>query len=249
MYKQLLLLLLLFSFSTVWSQEELTVYQQKKVVYSNSGILIDSIAINPNTLKIQTKNQVLDTTFYKFDAARKKITFTKEITDTIVIAYQRLPNFLTKTYTIYDPKKIVPNEAGQLITFQDKSNKKTSTLFNGLQTNGSISRAVTVGNNQNTVLNSNLDLQVSGKLSDQVTLRASIQDRNIPLQEGGYSQKLDEFDQIFIELASKNWNIRAGDLFLENRTTSFLNFNKKVQGLNTTSNSLPCALCTVEAKL
>ena len=42
-----------------------------------------------------------------------------------------------------------------------------------LQTNGSISRAVTVGNNQNTVLNSNLDLQVSGKLSDQVTLRAS----------------------------------------------------------------------------
>lgn len=236
MYKQLLLLLLLFSFSTVWSQEELTAYQQKKVVYSNSGILIDSIAINPNTLKIQTKNQVLDTTFYKFDAARKKITFTKKITDTIVISYQRLPHFLTKTYTIYDPKKIVPNEAGQLITFQDKSNKKTSTLFNGLQTNGSISRAVTVGNNQNTVLNSNLDLQVSGKLSDQVTLRASIQDRNIPLQEGGYSQKLDEFDQIFIELASKNWNIRAGDLFLENRTTSFLNFNKKVQGLNTTIN-------------
>ena len=32
MYKQLLLLLLLFSFSTVWSQEELTAYQQKKVV-------------------------------------------------------------------------------------------------------------------------------------------------------------------------------------------------------------------------
>lgn len=233
MYKQLLLLLLLFSFSAAWGQEELTAYQQKKVVYTNSGMLIDSIAINPNTLKIQTKNQVLDTTYYKYNAATKKITFTKEITDTIVIAYQRLPNFLTKTYTIYDPKKIVPNEAGQLITFQDKSNKKTSTLFNGLQTNGSISRAVTVGNNQNTVLNSNLDLQVSGKLSENITLKASIQDSNIPLQQGGYSQKLDEFDQIFIELASKNWNIRAGDLFLENRNTSFLNFNKKVQGLNT----------------
>lgn len=223
----------MFSFSTVWGQEELTAYQQKKVVYTNSDVLIDSIAINPNTLKIQTKNQVLDTTYYKYDAATKKITFKKEITDTIVIAYQRLPHFLTKTYSIYDPKKIVPNEAGQLITFQDKSNKKTSTLFNGLQTNGSISRAVTVGNNQNTVLNSNLDLQVSGKLSENITLKASIQDSNIPLQEGGYSQKLDEFDQIFIELASKNWNIRAGDLFLENRNTSFLNFNKKVQGLNT----------------
>jgi len=53
------------------------------------------------------------------------------------------------------------------------------------------------------------------------------------LQNGGYSQKLDEFDQIFIELFSDKWNIRAGDLFLENRKTSFLNFNKKVQGLST----------------
>jgi len=65
-----------------------------------------------------------------------------------------------------------------------------------------------------------------------VTLRASIQDSNIPLQEGGYSQRLDEFDQLFIELSSDKWSIRAGDLFLENRTSKFLNFNKKVQGLS-----------------
>jgi len=83
------------------------------------------------------------------------------------------------------------------------------------------------------VVNSNLDLQITGKISDKVIIRASIQDNNIPLQNGGYSQKLDQFDQIFIELFSDKWNIRAGDLFLENRKTRFLNFNKKVQGLAT----------------
>ena len=31
---------------------------------------------------------------------------------------------------------------------------------------------------------------------------------------------------------TKNWNIRAGDLFLENRQSKFLNFNKKVQGIS-----------------
>ena len=31
-----------------------------------------------------------------------------------------------------------------------------------------------------------------------MTLRASIQDANIPLQQSGYSQRLDEFDQVFI---------------------------------------------------
>ena len=104
--------------------------------------------------------------------------------------------------------------------------------FEGLNTTGSITRGITIGNNQNAVLNSALDLQITGKISEKVSLRASIQDSNVPLQEGGYSQKLDEFDQIFIELFSDQWNVRAGDLFLENRTSKFLNFNKKVQGLS-----------------
>lgn len=34
-----------------------------------------------------------------------------------------------------------------------------------------------------------------------------------------------------MELFSDDWNIRAGDVFLENRKTQFLSFNKKVQGL------------------
>ncbi len=130
---------------------------------------------------------------------------------------------------------MVPNESGQLfVTGNEQKNRFQP--FDGLNTSGSISRGITVGNNQNTVVNSNLDLQITGKISDKVSLRASIQDSNIPLQDGGYSQKLDEFDQIFIELFSDNWSIRAGDLFLENRQSQFLNFNKKVQGLSTRFN-------------
>ncbi|MES2864637.1 MAG: hypothetical protein V4666_11000 [Bacteroidota bacterium] len=202
------------------------------MAYTKDAVQIDTLALNPNSFKIYNfNNQEIDTSFYSFNYQTKKLIFKKEFQDSVKVEYYQLPNFLTKTYTIYDEKKIVPNENGRLLTFTE-NNKKPISVFNGLQTNGSISRGITVGNNQNTVLNSNLDLQISGKLSDNITLKASIQDSNIPLQEGGYSQKLDEFDQIFIELSSKNWNIRAGDLFLENRKTSFLNFNKKVQGLS-----------------
>jgi hypothetical protein len=67
-----------------------------------------------------------------------------------------------------------------------------------------------------------------GKLSDKVSIRASLQDSNIPLQDGGYSQQPDQFDNIFIEVFSDRWDIRAGDdVFLENRTSKFLNFSKK----------------------
>jgi hypothetical protein len=55
-------------------------------------------------------------------------------------------------------------------------------------------------------------LQITGKLSEKlVGLRASLQDSNIPLQDGG-SQRLDQFDNIFMELLSEKWTVRAGDL-------------------------------------
>jgi hypothetical protein len=232
MCKQIICILFFCCVAFGFGQEKNNAFKSKKFAYTNKEILIDSLVLHPNSFKIfNLKQQEIDTSYYIFNYQTKKLVFKKVFSDSIRVQYYQLPNFLTKTYTIYDEKKIVPNENGRFLTFSENT-KKQLPIFNGLQTNGSISRGITVGNNQNTVLNSNLDLQISGKLSEDITLKASIQDSNIPLQEGGYSQKIDEFDQIFIELSAKNWNIRAGDLFLENRKTSFLNFNKKVQGLS-----------------
>ena len=105
--------------------------------------------------------------------------------------------------------------------------------FAGLETTGSLSRGIRVGNNQNAVLNSELDLQITGQLSEKVGIRASIQDANIPSQHGGYSQTLNEFDQIFIELFSDSWSVRAGDVDLVNGHSYFSSFHKKVQGIAT----------------
>ena len=196
--------------------------------------LLEKVSINKAFFKVLDKNGIeIDSTSYKVDFKSGKLIFKENFTskDTLEVKYLTFPDFLTKTYSIYDDDKVVSNEAGKLYTIKNP-NKSTFKPFDGLNTYGSITRGVTVGNNQNTVVNSNLDLQITGKLSDKVSLRASIQDSNIPLQDGGYSQKLDEFDQIFIELFSDKWNIRAGDLFLENRKSSFLNFNKKVQGIS-----------------
>src|SRR5690606_670204 len=172
----------------------------------------------------------IDTSYYKVDFRNSTLVFRNGYTsqDTLTMRYLSYPDYLTKKYSIYDDSRVVSNYAGSLNLYKVKANPiNTFKPFESLNTSGSITRGITVGNNQNAVVNSNLDLQITGKLSERVSLRASIQDSNIPLQEGGYSQKLDEFDQIFIEMFSDDWNIRAGDLFLENRQSRFLNFNKK----------------------
>lgn len=235
MHKIVFLAVFLSCFLGSFAQDTSQSYPTKKIAFSKDTISIEKFSLNDSFFEIKDANGTLiDSSFYTIDFQKGTLVFLKNIdtSDSLVVRYSKFPDFLTKTYSIYDDDKVVANEAGKLIVFKKEKNTQFKP-FDGLNTSGSITRGITVGNNQNTVVNSNLDLQITGKISDKVSLRASIQDSNIPLQEGGYSQKLDEFDQIFIELFSDNWNIRAGDLFLENRKSAFLNFNKKVQGLAT----------------
>jgi len=218
-----------------FSQEQNSNYKTKKVVVKDS-IFVDSVSINSSKFLVKLKNgATLDSTFYNIDFTKALFTFKKPVeTDSIIIEYLRFPDFLTRTYKQLDKSIIVENtnNLDRLYKLSQPSETSNFVPFDGLITSGSISRGVTVGNNQNSVLNSELDLQISGKLNDKVSLRASIQDANIPLQESGYSQRLDEFDQIFIELYSDVWNIRAGDIDLQNSDSYFGQFSKRVQGLS-----------------
>jgi hypothetical protein len=241
MLKNILILLAILYFSGLQAQETNSLYKTKKIPVSRDTIHLENESLNPSFFKLlDANNKPIDSPFYKINFERGTLILNEKFSeslDLITVQYLKLPEILTKEYHIYDSSRVISNEAatGSLYSVESISQKK-NTPFEGLNTSGSITRGVTVGNNQNTVLNSNLDLQITGKLSEKVSLRASLQDNNIPLQDGGYSQKLDQFDNIFMELFSDKWNIRAGDVFLENHKTQFLNFNKKAQGISTNFN-------------
>ncbi|KOS06739.1 hypothetical protein AM493_12395 [Flavobacterium akiainvivens] len=236
MLKNGILWVLLCCVSALYGQEVGTPYKTLKALPVQDTITIDTVGINPAYFKLTDKQGIaIDSTLYTVNYTTGRIAFKNGFTqtDSLTVNYLPYPDFLTKKYSIYDPNRVLANDAGGTRFEVTRDALSTYKPFDGLNTSGSITRGVTIGNNQNAVVNSNLDLQITGKLSDKVSLRASIQDSNIPLQDGGYSQKLDEFDQIFIEMFSDKWSVRAGDLFLENRQSRFLNFSKKVQGLST----------------
>lgn len=237
MLKKLLFFAVLFWYSGLMAQDTESLYKTKKVIAVKDTIRLENFSINSSFFEIlNSKNQPIDSSFYKIDFQKGTLLLNEKFTsvsDTLIVNYLNYPDFLTKEYGLYKDSQVVSNDVGTEKLYKiDNANAKKVTPFDGLNTSGSITRGVTIGNNQSTVLNSNLDLQITGKISDKVSLRASLQDNNIPLQDGGYSQKLDQFDNIFMELFTDDWNIRAGDVFLENRKTQFLSFNKKVQGLS-----------------
>ena len=229
------LFIFFFGIAIAFSQDRSTNLKQKTVAVTKT-VTIDSVSINPNFFSITLKDSTLiDSTYYSVDFSKSLLTFNKPVeVDSLVINYLKYPEYLTRTYQQFDEAIIVENneKANKLYKIKQSNTDNIFTPFDGLTTSGSISRGVTIGNNQNSVLNSELDLQITGKLNDNVSLRASIQDANIPLQESGYSQRLDEFDQVFVEIFSDKWNIRAGDVDLENKNSYFVEYSKRVQGLS-----------------
>lgn len=209
---------------------------RKQFVVKNNTVKIDSVSISAANFKVfDNSNSEIDSKYFEIDFGRALLKFTNNSFDgkVVIIQYTSFPNFLTKSYYKFDKKLIVPNTSNteSLYSLTTNISKTQTQLFNGLDALGNITRGITVGNNQNAVVNSTLDLQLAGKLSDKVTLKASIVDTNLPIQENGNTYELNEFDRVFIELFSDTWSINAGDIYLNNAETRYLNFNKKVSGL------------------
>ncbi|EHQ42716.1 hypothetical protein [Myroides odoratus] len=232
---QRFLFLFLFWYSCTYAQEGNSLYQQRTWEEQQTTLQLPLTPLNNSYFEIlDAQEVVVPTSVYRIDFDTNTVTLLQaNLAFPLTVYYLELPSFLTTPISYYDTSRIVPNEAGSF-TYQHQTNNRVAFVpFEGLNTMGSLSRGLTMGTNQSAVTSSNLDLQITGNLSDRVKIRASIQDNNLPLQYGGYSQKINEFDQIFIELFSDDWSIRAGDIYLENRARRFLNFNKKVQGLST----------------
>ena len=107
-----------------------------------------------------------------------------------------------------------------------------SKILGDLNSKGSIIRGITFGNSQGSSVQSSMDLQISGKLSPDVSILASISDHNLPIQADGYTQTLEEFDKIYMQLNIKNNSvIKAGHLDLNDESTYFGRFQRRSMGL------------------
>lgn len=142
--------------------------------------------------------------------------------------YKINQNFRRKDTSLIQKKM---NDPQQFFRIQENKPINTWTFTDSdLSKNGSISRGISVGNKQNVIVNSDLNLQLSGKLSNQFQITAAITDRNIPLQPDGNTQQLQDFDKVYINIYNNKTSIIAGDFEIQNNVNNFLRFNKKVIG-------------------
>jgi hypothetical protein len=107
-----------------------------------------------------------------------------------------------------------------------------------LYATGSIARGVTIGTNQDFVLNSAMNLQLSGFLAKDLKIKANITDKNIPIQPEGNTRVIQDFDKIFIHLNYKNqWMLKGGDIDIVKPNGYFLVANRRLLGMEAIANN------------
>lgn len=123
---------------------------------------------------------------------------------------------------------------GGKIIIEEAALAKTdrSKILGDLNAKGAIIRGITFGNNQGSSAQSSMDLQISGKLSKDISVLASITDHNLPIQADGYTQSLEEFDKIFIQLGIRqNTFLTGGHIDLDDNSTFFGRYQRRSMGL------------------
>lgn len=102
--------------------------------------------------------------------------------------------------------------------------------FGGLERRGTIARGIQVGNAQDLSVSSDLNLQLMGRVTDDISILANISDDNIPIQADGTTQTLQEFDQVYIKLFNEDHALTAGDYQVADLNGRFAKYLKKARG-------------------
>jgi hypothetical protein len=210
-------------------------FQQRELTAGITPQRLDSLSILPGSVLCIYKSDTLSSSLYGVDYIDKTIFFRPEISGLVVVKYLRLTINLSPKQQLYDSLVLIPANKNNLYSIPEES-ILIDQIFGGNDINkrGSISRGVTFGNRQNLGINSTLNLELTGKLSEKLNISASVSDANIPIQPDGNTSKLQEFDQVFIQLYTDRFKLTAGDFWIAKPEGYFLNYKKRGQGLTLT---------------
>lgn len=208
--------------------------KRSRVIFVTDSIIeLDSLPIIPNSIAVKVENGVWEILRDSLVFDQKFIDASKYLNYTIEVKYRVLFYDFTRPIYNKDPRLSTDIQFARENPFNVlPAQQQADNLFDFQQLNkqGSISRGLGVGNNQNLVLNSGFNLQLSGKLTDSVELLASMTDNNLPFQPDGYTQQLQDFDRVFVQIRDRKNSLIVGDYDLTRPNSHFLNFFKNVKG-------------------
>jgi hypothetical protein len=230
--------IILFCGIRVFSQQQPAIGIERTFAATDS-IQIDTLSIAPGSVYIYSGTRALkENKDYRVNYVKGYVTFFQIPDSVIRIRYHRLAINLNRIYRHKDTILIANDVMMSRNPFSYSPDSRES-LFagtDGLNLSGSLARGISFGNNQDLTVNSYLNLQVSGKLNNEIDVLAAVSDDNNPIQPEGNTQQLQDFDKVYIQFSKDKHKLIIGDFPMNKPERSyFMHYNKKSRGAQVSS--------------
>jgi hypothetical protein len=157
------------------------------------GVRLDSLSILPESIIVKDAQDRAVPYNYDFSSGIFQIEKgSLNSTDSVNVCYDAIPYNFNAVFSHRSLEKDYDSAA----LFKDRrvaaapSFDFREEIFptSNLNKSGNLTRGISFGNTQNVFVNSSLNLQMDGQLADNLNIRASITDQNVPFQPEGNTQ-------------------------------------------------------------
>ncbi|MBD78879.1 MAG: hypothetical protein CL840_08160 [Crocinitomicaceae bacterium] len=213
-------------------------------IYKSTGdtLKIDSLSLVPGTVKLYTVDGILiDSNHYSVNSLKGELIWSKNSpykNQEVQIEYKSFPFNFYQEYHHKDAGRVQNKILQSRNPFKYTAvptDKEDIFELGGIEKSGSISRGLGFGNNRDLSVSSSMNLQLNGKIADNLYVMAAISDESIPIQAEGNTQQLQDFDKVFIQIYNNRSKLIAGDYMIKSRNSYFMKYLKKAQGISGSS--------------
>ncbi|MDR3329579.1 MAG: hypothetical protein LBS63_05720 [Prevotellaceae bacterium] len=207
---------------------------------TGAAVQLDTLSLVPGSLALRdAQGRLVPDSLYEVDYARATLAGLPRggaLSGALSATYCVLPFLLTKPVFSKAPEQFLSgdtilSEGNPLFAPRAYPRQREGVLASsGLEHSGSLMRGLNVSTSSSTSLTSELSLQLSGKLTDELSMVAAISDKSLPVSAEGNTASLQEFDKVFVSVFTKQSTLSAGDVELREEQDFFGKHSRKALG-------------------
>ncbi|HYE58668.1 MAG TPA: hypothetical protein VD948_09190, partial [Rhodothermales bacterium] len=188
------------------------------------------------SVRIVANGAVLDTSAFRLDSVRGLLWLTEKAPPTLVQLVAEYETYGYRLAARYGLPGVVRRERGVDTTgvlrgFESPEPARAPPDTGlTLRRSGSITRGVLAGSNRDVSIESALRLQLDGEVAPGVRVEAALTDANTPILAEGTTQRLSEFDRVYVGIETRAVTARLGDVDLSMEGSELARLHRKVQG-------------------
>ncbi|MFH1865391.1 MAG: hypothetical protein ABIK85_05855, partial [Candidatus Eisenbacteria bacterium] len=178
---------------------------------------------------------------YAIDYDTCAVTFDLAIPDggAVLITYRYIPIGLTRFHrrAVLEPLAALPEGFADdaVLLERPEGQEEARPLAHGLSIGGAKTFGITVGSNRDPSLEQSLRLNISGRVTRDVSVAAYLSDQNTPLVPEGDTEELRALDKVLIEIEGENVSATMGDYALEIAGGPLADFRRDETGAKVTA--------------